>query len=186
MRRLRGITDSVRRELCLSDVKQVSVVIRDMERAIKMYSSVGVGPFMVYPPEFYENYLSEVQYRGKPAKYKMKISVADCGPLQLELVQPIKGKSIYSEFLEQRGEGIHHLGYEVADINKTIQAFKKIGVNVLVRGRGKVSPTGYAYLDTERILGCVVEIWEAGFNQYWSDFLRRYCHWELKLPTINT
>ena len=49
------------------------------------------------------------------------------GPMpMLELITPIAKDSRVSSFLEKTGGGIHHLAYEVADIEQTIEHFKSL------------------------------------------------------------
>ena len=40
--------------------------------------------------------------------------------VQYELIEPVFGNSLFSKFLETKGEGIHHLGFFVTDIDKEI------------------------------------------------------------------
>jgi hypothetical protein len=159
----------------------ISIIVRDLDKAIESYSSLlDVGPFSTYPPEYYRKYYSERTLRGKPANFTMKLSMAPCGPVRLELIEPVEGSSIYSEFLERKGEGLHHLGYKVKNMDATIRSFKKIGVDILMSAHGRATPTGFAYMDTEGMLGFVVEIFES--NQYSSNFLKHWCRWDLRLP----
>ncbi|BBH18057.1 hypothetical protein Back2_23440 [Nocardioides baekrokdamisoli] len=55
-------------------------------------------------------------YRGAPADFVAHISLGYVGELQLELIQPVRGESIYSEFLFEHGPGLHHACWEVDDI----------------------------------------------------------------------
>ena len=48
--------------------------------------------------------------------FNTRIKCAMIGPVQLQVVQPGKGRSIYKDFLEQKGEGVFHLGFVVEDI----------------------------------------------------------------------
>ena len=57
----------------------------------------------------------DVITRGKPTPYTMRVTFAHMGPVRLELVQVVEGDCLYTEFLQEHGEGVHHLGFEVAD-----------------------------------------------------------------------
>src|SRR5688572_1869099 len=52
-------------------------------------------------------------YRGRPADFVADISLAYSGDLQLELIRPVFGESIYTEHLERHGAGLHHVCVEV-------------------------------------------------------------------------
>lgn len=54
-------------------------------------------------------------YRGAPADFVADISLSYAGDTQLELITPVRGASIYTEFLDAAGPGLHHICVEVAD-----------------------------------------------------------------------
>lgn len=51
-------------------------------------------------------------YRGKPADFVASISLSYLGDMQLELIQPVRGENIYSDFLRDCGSGLHHVCME--------------------------------------------------------------------------
>jgi hypothetical protein len=51
-------------------------------------------------------------YRGQPADFVADISLSYAGDTQLELISPQSGESVYSEFLRERGPGLHHICVE--------------------------------------------------------------------------
>jgi len=58
--------------------------------------------------------------RGQPADFVAHISLAYVGDLQLELIQPVRGESIYTEFLAEHGSGLHHGCWEVDDLDAAL------------------------------------------------------------------
>lgn len=52
-------------------------------------------------------------YRGKPADFVASISLSYLGDMQLELISPVRGENIYSDFLRDCGPGLHHICLEV-------------------------------------------------------------------------
>ncbi|MGB0436151.1 MAG: VOC family protein [Mycobacterium sp.] len=54
-------------------------------------------------------------YRGQPADFVADISLSYAGDTQLELIAPVSGRNIYTEFLEQSGPGLHHICIEADD-----------------------------------------------------------------------
>ena len=63
------------------------------------------------------------------------------------------------EFLEQKGEGLHHVAVAVDDYDKTVAALEKQGIGILMSG--VLRDATYAYLDTEQALGAIFEIYKA-------------------------
>jgi catechol 2,3-dioxygenase-like lactoylglutathione lyase family enzyme len=54
-------------------------------------------------------------YRGRPADFAADISLSYAGDTQLELIAPVRGESIYTEFLDAHGPGLHHVCIEEPD-----------------------------------------------------------------------
>ena len=54
-------------------------------------------------------------YRGRPADFVADISLSYAGDTQLELIAPVRGHSVYTEFLDRHGPGLHHVCVEAAD-----------------------------------------------------------------------
>jgi len=52
-------------------------------------------------------------YRGAPADFVASISLSYLGNMQLELISPVRGENIYSEFLRESPPGLHHICVEV-------------------------------------------------------------------------
>jgi len=85
-------------------VSQVGFVVRDLDKAMAAYWRVGVGPWRVYT--YGAPLVKDITYRGKPGNWRFLIALASLGAgFSLELIQPLSGESIYSEFLEHHGEG---------------------------------------------------------------------------------
>jgi catechol 2,3-dioxygenase-like lactoylglutathione lyase family enzyme len=53
-------------------------------------------------------------YRGSPADFVASISLSYLGDMQLELISPVRGENIYSDFLRESGAGLHHICVEAA------------------------------------------------------------------------
>lgn len=134
-----------------------SVMVRDMGKAIEYYKSLGIGPF---PPTIGPEGVPLLgqTVRGKPSDYMMDLRYAEggVGGLKFELVQPLEGESIYKEFLDKKGEGIHHIAFTVDDLDKEIAEMAERGFKVIQTGqtsRGK-----FAYFDTDKLGGVVIEL----------------------------
>ena len=78
--------------------------------------------------------------------------------LWLELIEPVSGPSAWRDFLESNGQGIHHIAFQVRDMDEQIAVFEGKGLSLLQQGR---FPGGcYAYLDTAVELGAILELLE--------------------------
>lgn len=131
---------------------QVGVVVRDLEKAVQFYTQVfGLGPFRSW-----ELNIPEVVSRGKKIPLKMKVAFAPLGPIQFELIEAPSGDNIYREFLLARGEGLHHLGFNVSDLDDQLAELKKQGIGILLSG--KTERVSFAYLDCSEPGGVIFEL----------------------------
>jgi len=127
-----------------SKLHHLTVVVRNMEKAVQFYESIGIGPFKNYPP------LTEYKKINVPDEtgfFNLKFKVAQVGDIQIQLCQPGEGKSIYKDFLEKKGEGVFHLGFVVDQVDDSEAELKKLGLKVLSSGR-REDGSGFSYLDT--------------------------------------
>jgi 4-hydroxyphenylpyruvate dioxygenase-like putative hemolysin len=139
----------------LKQVIQVCVVVKDLQKTMEHYWKIfGIGPWQIHtfrPPD-----LTNTTFHGKPEPYTMKIASAQIGTVQWELIQPLEGRNSYQEFLEEKGEGLHHVAVAVEDFDKTVAALEKHGMGTLMSG--KYRDATFAYLDTGPALGAITEI----------------------------
>jgi methylmalonyl-CoA/ethylmalonyl-CoA epimerase len=134
----------------------VGVIVKDIKKTIEYLSSLGIGPFgMADGPQVVEIPFKG-ELRGKPAEWKIKISVAKLGDVELELLEPSGGESVLQEFLDNHGEGLHHLGYVVDDVRAEMEKLVKQGVKVITSAN--LDGQGFAYLETGVVGGIVTEI----------------------------
>lgn len=83
-------------------------------------------------------------HRDEPADFHADISLSYAGDIQLELISPIDGSSIYAEFLAEHGSGLHHICMQTNDFD-TALAEAEAAATVVARG---VMPGGmkFAYV----------------------------------------
>jgi catechol 2,3-dioxygenase-like lactoylglutathione lyase family enzyme len=127
-----------------SVLHHLSIVVADIEKATRYYESIGIGPFAEYPPM--SEYV-KIDVPDEEGFYNLKIRCAQIGPVQLQLIQPGEGKSLYKDHLEQKGEGVYHLGFVVEDIDASEQTVRDMGIEVISSGR-RGNGSGFAYLGT--------------------------------------
>ncbi len=139
--------------IVLPPVRQIGLVVRDLEKTADFYySTFGIGPFSIVPEVKFDG----VILRGQPTNSRIKVAFADSGPLQIELIQPLEGENIYTEFLRSGNEGLHHLGFEVDNFEGMMAKFKRQGIEPLFWKSYR--SMAFAYLDTGKIGGVIVEL----------------------------
>jgi hypothetical protein len=143
----------------LQDFHHICLLVRDVEKAAENFAKTfGIGPFVATP---YEAPASKAMVRGRPQGYKLKFANAKIGPITLELVEAVEGDSALTDFLKQRGEGLHHLAYCCPPpIDDELAKWKKLGIDALQVDKSISDDPryGWAYMDTEKLVGCIIEI----------------------------
>jgi len=135
----------------------VAVVVRDMDKAVEYYQSLGIATFQ---PEFMLDSSTYIDYKvyGKTSDTidKTRMRFVQIGPFRLELVQPVEGGLIFKEFLKSKGEGVHHIAYLVDDLEKETAELTQKGIPVITRV--KTQTFGFAYFDIRKIGNVIIEL----------------------------
>jgi len=145
---------------------QVAYVVRDLAEAEARFQQwLGVPSwFRMENIEFGAN----CSYRGRPSDSAAHLSVGWLRDTQVELIEPLRGESLYREFIETKGPGLHHIAFDVPDFAATIAALSEAGLELLADGR--VGPgSEFAYFDCEAAGASVIEI--LGFDEAVRSFM---------------
>ncbi len=138
---------------------QLAHVVRDINKAMEKYYEIfNIGPWAVYT--FTPPVLRECTFQGKPSDARWVLALAWLGDIQFELMQPLSGESVYTRFLEKKGEGFHHIKEWVDDCPAVIEEYRKKGIGVIQSG--KYDEDEFYYLDTEPEIGILYEIGNNG------------------------
>ncbi len=150
--------ETVSETVNLERAVQIGIVVRDLEQSTKLLSSLfGIGPFHFI--EWPDRPESRYYFRGRQEPIRIRQAFAQVGPLELELIQPLEGENnAYKRFLDEKGGGIHHVLFETKDMDRAIGWLKEKGVSILQNGDGIRPGTRWALLDTEELVGFLVEL----------------------------
>lgn len=129
-----------------SDTLQVALVVRDLEAAMAAFhNDYGIGPWITY--NFNPETCTNLMVDEKPQDYSFRLGLAMLGNVQWELIEPLDDKSIYAEFLRNRGEGVHHVAMETPDYESTVNRLRAKGHSALQSGT--FGGTTFTYFDTD-------------------------------------
>lgn len=137
---------------------QVGVVVKDIEKAAKFYERLGIGPFTEGPSA---SALDRRIY-GKPAPdARVKGLIAQMGSIEFELLQPVEGQTLQSEFLERNGEGVIHICAYTDDLDRDTATMRELGFEPI--SSAELSDGGkFAYFDTRAVGGLILELFQVG------------------------
>lgn len=140
-------------------VRQLAFVVRELEAGMRAWAGlVDVGPWAGYtlgPPR-----LRDMVYRGEPAEFTFRHALAWSGELQIELVQPVSGPSIFADHLAEHGEGMQHVGIIVLDHAAACETLLARGFTPVqsAAGFGLDGSGRFAYFEPPHGIGTVVEL----------------------------
>jgi hypothetical protein len=118
---------------------QICFVVQDLATAMGDYhTSLGAGPWFVGPDP--DDEPRGTVYRGVPTALGARIALGYAGDLMIELVEPLAGSmSVFSDWLQERGPGLHHFGFGTHDFAQTLAALERDGRAPIFRS---VTPRG--------------------------------------------
>lgn len=145
----------------VKEIAQICIVVPDVERAAKNFlDTFGVGPWHFYT--YGKPLVKRMTRNGIPTEYKMKVALSNIGTMRIELIEPLEGDTVYKEFIENHGYGIHHLGLLTENMQRSIEEAEEAGLEMTMDGAG-FGPDDdghYAYLDTEKLIHTTFELIE--------------------------
>ncbi|VUC32071.1 unnamed protein product [Clonostachys rosea] len=118
----------------LGKVVEICIVSLDCRKTIAELSKLGIGPFRMF--EFNSETVSDRQYRGQAGDFELLVAFATYGDIAWEIMQPVTGSSLMREFLDTRGEGIHHVAFDCHNVSpqQRKEEFQKRGYKVAQSG----------------------------------------------------
>jgi len=141
----------------LKKVIQIAIVVRDIEASSKKWADVLGMPIPEIRTTRPGHEVKEI-YRGKPSEGQVKLTFFNLGQVVLELLQPISEGTSWKEFLDTKGEGVQHIGFNVVDPTKTSKELEQSGYPMFHQGRYDSDDGTYIYHDTQEALGVVIEL----------------------------
>jgi len=144
--------EEIFKKLELTKISQIGVVVRNLEKTIEYYENIlGLGKFVKPKINFFN-----ISYYENEVKSKWLLAFCSMKQFELELIQPTVEPTIYHDFLKEKGEGIHHLGFDIEDLEKKISICKEYGIQIMQKGERKGGK--FAYLDTRELGGIIFEL----------------------------
>jgi catechol 2,3-dioxygenase-like lactoylglutathione lyase family enzyme len=136
---------------------QIGLVVRDIEQTAKAYADLfGMdmpGIITTDPEE-----IARTRFRGAPTQARAKLAFFKMGDVSLELIEPVGEPSTWKEFLDEHGEGVHHIALRIDGMERVLTFMEGEGISAIQRG----DYTGgrYAYVDSAPSLAVIIELLE--------------------------
>ncbi|HEY1013404.1 MAG TPA: methylmalonyl-CoA epimerase [Herpetosiphonaceae bacterium] len=127
-------------------IDHLGLAVRDLDAAVALYGAL-FG-------------MAEWERIELPERH-MAVAVARVGGALLELITPTSDEAAFAKFLAERGEGVHHVAYEVDDIEAALAALEQAGARLIDRvPRPGIHGTRIAFLHPKAAAGVLIELVE--------------------------
>jgi len=129
----------------LDKIEHIGLAVRDIEEASKLYEDV------------FGCHISEVI--DVPDR-KLKIAFTDISGTKLELLMGTDDESTISKFIEKNGEGIHHICFEVEDVEKAAAQLQDKGIQLVDKPRMGAEGKKIVFIKPKSTHGVLIELAE--------------------------
>ena len=129
-------------------IAQIGILVHDIEKTSQAYADF----FSVENPGWSLTDTvdkSETEFKGNSTEARAKLAFFDMGSLQLELIEPDQHPSTWREYLDEHGEGPHHIAFVIKGMKEKIALMERNQMPLMQKG--EYTGGRYAYLDTFRI-----------------------------------
>jgi methylmalonyl-CoA/ethylmalonyl-CoA epimerase len=139
--------------LRIGKIHHVAIIVRDLESVLDLYrDKLGLTVETVMP----------ILYD------RVTIGFLPVGEVKIELVQPDDDTTGAAKFLEARGEGFHHVCFEVPDIQAALDKLAADGLQLIDKTARKGAEGPVAFVHPKSCHGVLVELIEAPGGPAWS------------------
>ncbi len=140
----------------LGGLHHVGIVVKNLEEGIGVFRSLGME--LNAPALGAKVTKREVLGKAVPVDYfRFRSAFGKIGHLTVQIIEPGEQESTWKEFLDKKGEGVHHIAFSVEDIDYAETEFARGKVTVLQRQRSE-GGGGACLLGTDRIGGVFIEL----------------------------
>ncbi|MGE0877782.1 MAG: methylmalonyl-CoA epimerase [Acidimicrobiia bacterium] len=130
--------------MLLTEIDHIAIAVRDLEGAIEYYRNT---------------FGAEVEHREIVERDKVEEALLRVAESYIQLLCPTSDDSTVAKAIEKRGEGLHHVGYRVADCAVALEAVKAAGGTPIDQApRPGSRGTTVAFIHPKSALGTLIEL----------------------------
>ena len=130
-------------------INHVAIAVQDIDAALNFWE---------------QTFGLELDHVEDVPSQKSKVAFLPLGESEIELVQPTTSDSGLANFLEKRGEGMHHICIEVEDIDATLAELKSKGVRLINDVPEELPGRKMAFVHPKAANGVLVELYQLTEN----------------------
>jgi methylmalonyl-CoA/ethylmalonyl-CoA epimerase len=127
-----------------SRIDHIGVAVAELEPAIELYR---------------DGMKLELVHREVVAEQGVEAVLLDVGENHVELLAPLQEETPVGRFLAKQGPGLHHVAYQVSDIEATLRELKQAGMRLIdEQPRTGIRGSRVAFVHPRSSLGVLTEI----------------------------
>ena len=130
-------------------INHVAIVVQDIDAALNFWE---------------QTFGLQLDHVEDVPSQKSKVAFLPLGESEIELVQPTNSDSGLANFLEKRGEGMHHICIEVEDIDAALAELKSKGVRLINDVPEELPGRKMAFVHPKAANGVLVELYQLTEN----------------------
>ncbi|KGE19285.1 VOC family protein [Paenibacillus wynnii] len=138
-------------------VTQIGIIVNDIEKVSQSYADF----FGIEKPEWFWTDtvdVAQTEFNGESSIARSKLAFIDGGQLQIELIEPDHNPSTWREFLDEKGEGVHHIAFGIKGMKEKIELLNRNKMPLIQKG--EYTGGRYAYMDSFDELKVLIELLE--------------------------
>lgn len=142
-------------------ITQIGILVNDIEKVSAAYADffgLEKPAIIVTDPED----IAQTRHNGKATEARARLAFFDMGSVQLELIEPDHQPSTWRDYLNEHGEGPHHIAFVIEGMKEKIMLLE--GKGFPLQQKGEYTGGRYAYMDTFKELKVLVELLENDKN----------------------
>jgi methylmalonyl-CoA/ethylmalonyl-CoA epimerase len=129
-----------------SRIDHIGVAVEEIDAALELYR---------------DGFQLEVAHREVVEEQGVEAVLLDVGENHVELIAPLSPDTPVGKFLAKNGPGLHHVAYQVSDIDATLEALKRAGMRLIdERPRTGIRGSRVAFMHPRATAGVLTEIVE--------------------------
>jgi LAO/AO transport system kinase len=127
-------------------IDHLGIAVRSLDQALKFYENqLGLG----------------VSMRENVEQEKVNVAMLPLGEPRIELLEPAGPDSVVAQFIEKRGEGLHHVALRVPDLTAAVERLRSSGARILNEPRPGAGGHLYTFVHPSSTGGVLIELIQA-------------------------
>jgi methylmalonyl-CoA/ethylmalonyl-CoA epimerase len=129
----------------LNKIEHIGIAVKDIKTVSKFYTDV---------------FGCQISEETEIPERKLRIAFVEISGVKLEFLMPTDKESVVAKYIDKKGEGIHHICFELDDVEKAISELKQKGVELVDKLRMGAEGKKIVFLQPKSVFGVLIELKE--------------------------